>query len=266
MTTELNHILMAASLLIVAGIASFPYRLNYGNTAWLPRWMRPDRSYLDRPWEYDYPARGIGLLFSVMLALIGTLALIFILAPDLPDDVPAERWFSALAVLYPVYAACQVLFWRKNYGDGFCYADRLTAFSHGKTDMILLTAAAVFVLHLTGVLPLSVYRIAAAVFCALCSLFLIHDYIHVFRLRGDNEYSDPIGLKEMYPESFNLLAFPPLAALSTVSLWWNTTVCIILFGILLLCLTAARYVYRFHPVIKGDEHERRGYLRYWRRN
>ena len=133
MTTELNHILMAASLLIVAGIASFPYRLNYGNTAWLPRWMRPDRSYLDRPWEYDYPARGIGL-------------------------------------------------------------------------------------------------------------------------------------KEMYPESFNLLAFTPLAALSTVSLWWNTTVCIILFGILLLCLTAARYVCRFHPVIKGDEHERRGYLRYWRRN
>lgn len=266
MTSELNHILMAACLLIVAGIASFPYRLSYGNTAWLPRWMRPNKAYLDRPYEYDYPARGIGLLFSVMLALIGTLALIFILAPDLPDDVPAERWFSALAVLYPVYAACQVLFWRKDYGADFCYADRLTAFSHGKTDMILLTAAAVFVLHLTGVLPLSVYRIAAVVFCALCCIFLIHDYIRVFRLRGDNEYSDPIGLKEMYPESLNLLAFPPLAALSTVSLWWNTTVCIILFGILLLCLTAVRYVCRFHPAIKGDEHERRGYLRYWKRN
>ena len=179
MTSELNHILMAACLLIVAGIASFPYRLSYGNTAWLPRWMRPDRSYLDRPWEYDYPARGIGLLFSVMLALIGTLVLIFILAPDLPDDVPAERWFSALAVLYPAYASCQVLFWRKDYGDGFCYADRLTAFSHGKTDTILLTAAALFILHLTGVLPLSVYRIAVAVFSALCCLFLIHDYIHL---------------------------------------------------------------------------------------
>lgn len=266
MTTELNHILMAASLLIVAGIASFPYRLNYGNTAWLPRWMRPNKAYLDRPCEYDYPAHNINLLFSVSVALIGTLALIFILAPDLPDDVPAERWFSALAVLYPAYAACQVLFWRKDYGDGFCYAGRITAFSHGKVYTILLTAAALFILHLTDVLPQSVYRIAVAVFSVLCCLFLIHDYIHVFRLRGDNEYSDPIGLKEMYPESLNLLAFPPLAALSTVSLWWNTTICIILFGILLLCLTAVRYVCRFHPAIKGDEHERRGYLRYWRRN
>lgn len=266
MNAGLIYNLTASCLLIVAGIASFPYRLSYGNTAWLPRWMRPDKAYLDRPYEYDYPARGIGLLFSVMLALIGTLALIFILAPDLPDDVPAERRFSALAVLYPAYAACQVLFWRKDYGDGFCYAGRIMAFSDGKVYTILLTAIAVFVLHLTGIFPLSVYRIAAAVFCAHCCIFLIHDYIRVFRLRGDNEYSDTIGLKEMYPESLNLLAFPPLAALSTVSLWWNTTVCIILFGILLLCLTAVRYVCRFHPAIKGDEHERRGYLRYWGRN
>ena len=142
MTSELNHILMAACLLIVAGFASFPYRLSYGNTAWLPRKMRPDRAYLERPYEYDYPAHNINLLFSVSVILIGTLALIFILAPDLPEDVPAERWFSALAVLYPAYASCQVLFWRKDYGDGFCYADRLTAFNHGKTDTILLIAAA----------------------------------------------------------------------------------------------------------------------------
>lgn len=266
MTSELNHILMAACLLIVAGIASFPYRLSYGNTAWLPRKMRPDRAYLERPYEYDYPAHNINLLFSVSVALIGTLALIFILAPDLPDDVPAERWFSALAVLYPAYASCQVLFWRKDYGDGFCYADRLTAFSYGKSDTILLTAAALFTLHLTGVLPLSVYRIAAAVFSALCCQFLIHDYIHVFRLRGNNEYSDPIGLKEMYPESLNLLSFPPLAALSVVSLWRDPPLFAMFFGILLLCLTAIRYICRFHPAIRGDEHERRGCLRYWRRN
>lgn len=220
MNAELNHILMAACLLIVAGIASFPYRLSYGNTAWLARKMRPDRAYLERPYEYDYPA----------------------------------------------YASCQVLFWRKDYGDGFCYADRLTAFSYGKSDTILLTAAALFTLHLTGVMPLSVYRIAAAVFSALCCLFLIHDYIRVFRLRGDNEYSDPIGMKEMYPESLNLLSFPPLAALSVVSLWRDPPLFAMFFGILLLCLTAIRYICRFHPAIGGDEHERRGCLRYRRRN
>ena len=134
--------------------------------------------------------------------------------PDLPDDVPAEIWFAALAVLYPAYASCQVLFWRKDYGDGFCYAGRITSFSYGKVYTIFLTAATTFALYLTNVMTLPVYRGVSMVFCLLCCLFLIYDYIRVFQLRGDNEYSDPIGIKEMYPESIGLLAFPPLAVLS----------------------------------------------------
>lgn len=116
MNTETIHILIAACTLIAAGITSFPYRLSYGNTSWLPWWMQPDCKYLERPYEYDYPARNINLLFSVSVVAIGILAMLFILTPDLPDDVPAERWFAALAVLYPAYASCQVLFWRKDYG------------------------------------------------------------------------------------------------------------------------------------------------------
>ena len=113
MNTETIHILIAACTLIAAGITSFPYRLSYGNTSWLPWWMQPDCRYLERPYEYDYPARNINLLFSVSVMVIGILAMLFILTPDLPDDVPAERWFAALAVLYPAYASCQVLFWRE---------------------------------------------------------------------------------------------------------------------------------------------------------
>ncbi len=224
MNTETIHILIAACTLIAAGITSFPYRLSYGNTSWLPWWMQPDCRYLERPYEYDYPARNINLLFSVSVVAIGILAMLFILTPDLPDDVPAERWFAALAVLYPAYASCQVLFWRKDYGDGFCYAGRITSFSYGKVYTILLAAATTFALYLTNVVTLSVYRGASMVFCLLCCLFLIHDYIRVFRLRGDNEYSDPIGIKEMYPESLGLLAFPPLAVLSEGALWWNKNI------------------------------------------
>ena len=266
MNTETIHILIAACTLIAAGITSFPYRLSYGNTSWLPWWMQPDCRYLERPYEYDYPARNINLLFSVSVVSIGILALLFILTPDLPDDVPAERWFSALAVLYPAYACCQVLFWRKDYGDGFCYADRITSFSYGKVYTILLTAATTFALYLTNVMTLPVYRGVSMVFCLLCCLFLIYDYIRVFRLRGDNEYSDPIGIKEMYPESLGLLVFPPLAVLSEGVLWWNPSICTLVFAILLSVYTVLRYLFRFHPAIKGDEHERRGYLRYWRRH
>ena len=94
--------------------------------------------------------------FSVSVVAIGILAMLFILTPDLPDDVPAERWFAALTVLYPAYAFCQVLFWRKDYGDGFCYAGRITSFSYGKVYTILLTAATTFALYLTNVVTLSV--------------------------------------------------------------------------------------------------------------
>ena len=66
MNTETIHILIAACTLIAAGITSFPYRLSYGNTSWLPWWMQPDCRYLERPYEYDYPARNINLLFSVL--------------------------------------------------------------------------------------------------------------------------------------------------------------------------------------------------------
>ena len=202
MNTETIYTITAACTLIAAGITSFPYRLSYGNTSWLPWWMQPDSRYLERPYEYDYPARNINLLFSVSVVAIGILAMLFILTPDLPDDVPAERWFAALAFLYPAYAFCQVLFWRKDYGDGFCYAGRITSFSYGKVYTILLTAATTFALYLTNVMTLPVYRGVSMVFCLLSCLFLIYDYIRVFRLRGDNEYSDPIGIKEMYPESW----------------------------------------------------------------
>ena len=107
MNTETIYTITAACTLIAAGITSFPYRLSYGNTSWLPWWMQPDSRYLERPYEYDYPARNINLLFSVSVVAIGILSILFVLTPDLPDNVPAERWFAALAFLYPAYAFCR---------------------------------------------------------------------------------------------------------------------------------------------------------------
>ncbi len=61
-------------------------------------------------------------------------------------------------------------------------------------------------------------------------------------------------------------SFPPLAVLSEGALWWNPSACTIGFAVLLSVYTVLRYLFRFHPAIKGDEHERRGYLRYWKRH
>lgn len=100
MNTETIYTITAACTLIVAGIVSFPYRLSYGNTSWLPWWMQPDCKYLERPYEYDYPARNINLLFSVSVVAIGILAMLFILTPDLPttyrqkDGLPPLQFFT----------------------------------------------------------------------------------------------------------------------------------------------------------------------------
>ena len=67
MNTKTIHILIAACTLIAAGIASFPYRLSCGNTSWLPWWMQPDCKHLERPYEYDYSAWNINLLFPLRL-------------------------------------------------------------------------------------------------------------------------------------------------------------------------------------------------------
>ena len=66
--------------------------------------------------------------------------------------------------------------------------------------------------------------------------------------------------------TMNTVTFPPLAVLSEGALWWNPSICTIVFAVLLSVYTVLRYLFRFHPAIKGDEHERRGYLRYWRRH
>lgn len=266
MNTEQIHTLVASCLLVAAGVAAFPYRLGRANTSWLPRKLRPGKEYLDRPYEYGYPARRVDLLFSVSVAVVGAVALLGVLVPELEGGLPVATWFSALFLLVPACAVCRVLFWRRDRGDGFCYAGALTSFGYGKVAAVLLAPALIFLLRLAGLLPLAPYRAAAVAFCVLCCLFLACDYLRVLRLRGANEYSYPIGWREMYPESLNLLALPPLAASAGLALWWRPALCALVFGLLLLACVAARHVCRFHPSVGGDERERGGPLLYWRRD
>lgn len=266
MNTEQIHTLAASCLLVAAGVAAFPYRLGRVNTSWLPRKLRPGKEYLDRPYEYGYPARCVDLLFSVSVAVVGAVALLGVLVPELEGGLPVATWFSALFLLVPACAVCRVLFWRRDRGDGFCYAGALTSFGYGKVAAVLLVPALLFLLRLAGLLPLAPYRAAAVAFCVLCCLFLACDYLRVLRLRGANEYSYPIGWREMYPESLNLLALPPLAASAGLALWWRPALCALVFGLLLLVCVVARHVCRFHPSVGGDERERGGPLLYWRRD
>ena len=120
----------AACLLSIAGIASFPYRLSYGNTSWMPRCMRPGSEYLERPYEYRYPAREMDVIFSVLLFFIGFAVLLLMPSSGLPGGIPSYRWLTSLAVLLPGWASCRVFSLRTDCGDGFCPAIRLTSFRY----------------------------------------------------------------------------------------------------------------------------------------
>lgn len=148
----------ASCLLSIAGIASFPYRLSYGNTSWIPRCMRPGSEYLERPYEYRYPAREIDVIFSVLLFFIGFAVLFFMSATELHGGIPTNRWFTSLAVLLPGWASCRMFSLRTDYGDGFCYASRLTAFRYWKVSTVIVFTETVFILYLTGLLPLPSVR------------------------------------------------------------------------------------------------------------
>ena len=140
MNTETIHILIAACTLIAVGIASFPYRLSYGNTSWLPWWMQPDSRYLERPYEYDYPARNINLLFFRFCC--GNRDSVDTFRTDSGSRPTTYRQKDGLPPLhfFPCLCLLPGTFWRKDYGDGFCYAGRITSFSYGKVYTILLTA------------------------------------------------------------------------------------------------------------------------------
>ena len=66
----------------------------------------------------------------------------------------------------------------------------------------------------------------------------------------------------MYPESLYLLAYPVCSVTLLWSLWQNKEVCILVYGVALIIFSLTKTVCRFHPAIRGDEHERCEYLWY----
>ena len=85
-----------------------------------------------------------------------------------------------------------------------------------------------------------------------------------------NQSKKPVGNLEMCEIRVNthILTGIPRALIYLFSkrYTWNPSACTIGFAVLLSVYTVLRYLFRFHPAIKGDEHERRGYLRYWKRH
>ena len=92
MNTEMT--IIASIFLLLGGLAAFPFTLDYSNTSWMPRWMRPDVDYLERPFRYDYPGRGMQIIFSLLVLFVGAMSLLTLLDKNLSQTVTPGQWFD----------------------------------------------------------------------------------------------------------------------------------------------------------------------------
>ena len=260
MNTEIT--IIASIFLLLGGLAAFPFTLDYSNTSWMPRWMRPDVDYMERPFRYDYPARGIHIFFSVLTMFVGAMSLLTLLDKSLSRTVTPGQWFDSLALVLPACQVSCILFLRQEYNDPFEYADRLTGFNIWKVAAALCLIPLLWLPYVAGLLDSSIYRFAVLSCNLLAYTFLVYDYRRVYRKRFDYEYTEDIGWKEMYPESLYLLAYPVCSVILLWSLWQNKESCIIVYGTGLIVFSLTKTVCRFHPAIRGDEHERSEYIWY----
>ena len=260
MNTEMT--IIASIFLLLGGLAAFPFTLDYSNTSWMPRWMRPDVDYLERPFRYDYPGRGMQIIFSLLVLFVGAMSLLTLLDKNLSQTVTPGQWFDSMSLVLPACQVSCILFMRQEYNDPFEYADRLTGFSMWKVTAALCLIPLLWLPYVAGLLDSSMYRFTVLSYNLLAYAFLVYDYIRVYRKRFDYEYTGHVGLKGMYPESLYLLAYPVCSVTLLWSLWQNKEVCILVYSVALIIFSLTKTVCRFHPAIRGDEHERCEYLWY----
>lgn len=186
MNTEIT--IIASIFLLLGGLAAFPFTLDYSNTSWMPRWMRPDVDYLERPFRYDYPGRGMQIIFSLLVLFVGAMSLLTLLDKNLSQTVTPGQWFDSMSLVLPACQVSCILFMRQEYNDPFEYADRLTGFSMWKVTAALCLIPLLWLPYVAGLLDSSMYRFTVLSYNLLAYAFLVYDYIRVYRKRFDYEY------------------------------------------------------------------------------
>ena len=150
--------------------------------------MRPDVDYLERPFRYDYPGRGMQIIFSLLVLFVGAMSLLTLLDKNLSQTVTPGQWFDSMSLVLPACQVSCILFMRQEYNDPFEYADRLTGFSMWKVTAALCLIPLLWLPYVAGLLDSSIYRFTVLSYNLLAYAFLVYDYIRVYRKRFDYEY------------------------------------------------------------------------------
>ena len=120
--------------------------------------VRPDVDYLERPFRYDYPGRGMQIIFSLLVLFVGAMSLLTLLDKNLSQTVTPGQWFDSMSLVLPACQVSCILFMRQEYNDPFEYADRLTGFSMWKVTAALCLIPLLWLPYVAGLLDSSMYR------------------------------------------------------------------------------------------------------------
>lgn len=249
------YIVSGGIALMLAGWAAFPFSLSYGNTSWMPGWMRPGVDYLERAHDFDYPADMARIQFSIMLALTGLAYILCLIGfytnPPEPLCDGVAKW---LTLVLPTFMFMHTFALRSLGSPGEArYNDAVTRPKWWKLLAVYLLPFVLTGAYSQG-LPLTVFRTCSVAYTVLAAVFLAYDFRIVYRARRSDGYlTDRFSFRQMCPESYFLLYFIVGSAVLLPYLWTGDFRLPLAFGVLTLVFLLFEHVLRFHWVGNYDD-------------
>lgn len=261
----LLYIVTGGIAIIVAGIAISPFSPTYGNTAWMPRWMRPGVDCLERGHNYGYPGELAQIPFSRLLMFTGVS---FLVGSITADSGIAGKAADGLTLLFPAYIICRTLAIRtlKVLGEA-SYTDAVTRPKAWKTAVAAGVPSVLFFTYVGDLLPFPMFRTGSAAYTLFVAFFLLYDLRIIYLARKSDGYiTRRFCFMQMCPESCYILCFIIGSAILQPFLWTGDFRLPLAFAIVTLLFALSEYVLRFHS---GPDYDRwmrtYDYLKYDRR-
>lgn len=254
-----TYVVTSGILLLIAGIAAYPYILTYENTSWMPRWMRPDVDYLERPYDYGYPAHLPQSAFCLSVMAIGFIVACSEFIGDIPGIVSlAHKALGCLTLLFPAYIVCRTFAVRTLKVDGVTYyRDAVTRPREWKTSIVVGVPFIFFAAYATGFLPFTSFRIGSTAYSLVAAAFLAYDFRCVYWKRVRSDYSTHrLTFAQMCPESLYLLFYLTGTSILQAFLWTDIFWLPCVFAGAIPLFVIVNYALRFHPGFQTDYRER----------
>ena len=254
--------LILTTLTVLAGLVVVPYTLTGYNTRWMSRCICPDRDYLNRIYQYYYPAQEARISLAVALFAAAFMAATHAVYMD--GIVRADSILLFYTAVTPAYLLHRILCFHKlneftpvQQSEDTNY---LNVYRVWKVVLLWLAAASVWMADVLRILPLH----GAGIFTSVMSAIAI--FAHFIEInRGIRENREALRNQtfgkiflELMPRSYYLTFAGLGIGLAQAALWLQIPLLLIGWAVLLIAFTAMEYHFRFVSPYRTDAVEQWG--------